>query len=233
MDDDITERRGSRPGTRNLVVGAAGVVLVLLAGLLISRVAAGAPIGLDAAWAATMSTHRAPAVVNVAMALAVVGGTTVVFVVTAVLGLTLLVLRRRRTAIVLVASVLLASGASSLIKILVGRPRPPGGLVRLSSLSFPSGHTTTAAVLAAVLLLAVPRLWTWVIAIVWVAAIAWSRTSLGVHWLSDVVAGAVLGASVALLVHGAATMIWRRPGAPSAGASGRRRTASAAARPAA
>ncbi len=38
---------------------------------------------------------------------------------------------------------------------------------------------------------------------------AWSRTYLQVHWLSDVVAGAALGIGVALVVFGAAQ--WRRP----------------------
>ncbi len=36
-----------------------------------------------------------------------------------------------------------------------------------------------------------------------IAGMAWSRTYLQVHWLSDVTAGAMLGVGVALLVFGA------------------------------
>jgi undecaprenyl-diphosphatase len=39
---------------------------------------------------------------------------------------------------------------------------------------------------------------------------AWSRTYLQVHWLSDVVAGSALGIGVALVVF--ATAQWRWPG---------------------
>jgi undecaprenyl-diphosphatase len=38
---------------------------------------------------------------------------------------------------------------------------------------------------------------------------AWSRTYLEVHWLSDVVAGALLGSGVALLVFAAAQRLTR------------------------
>jgi undecaprenyl-diphosphatase len=39
-----------------------------------------------------------------------------------------------------------------------------------------------------------------------IAGMAWSRTYLQVHWLSDVVAGAALGVGVALLGFGVAQL---------------------------
>ena len=48
--------------------------------------------------------------------------------------------------------------------------------------------------------LAFPQVWSWVLAAVWVPLMAVSRTYLLVHWATDVLAAAVLGASVALIV---------------------------------
>jgi membrane-associated phospholipid phosphatase len=63
--------------------------------------------------------------------------------------------------------------------------------------SFPSGHATTVFALATVLSFWYPR-WTaaW---LVLAAVVGWSRIALGPHFPSDVVAGAVLGVSVALV----------------------------------
>jgi undecaprenyl-diphosphatase len=64
--------------------------------------------------------------------------------------------------------------------------------------SFPSGHTATAFALATVLSLWYPR-WTaaW---LALAAVVGWSRVGLGSHFPSDVVAGAVLGSAVVLVL---------------------------------
>jgi lipid A 4'-phosphatase len=60
--------------------------------------------------------------------------------------------------------------------------------------SFPSGHTITAASLAASLFLVYPRLWPlYAVAALLIAA---SRIVIDAHYLSDVVAGAFLGVAV-------------------------------------
>lgn len=99
------------------------------------------------------------------------------------------------------ASTLLASWACSLLKGVVDRTRPAtqglwSALVDVpSSASFPSGHATTAFAAAVALGLLVPRLR--VIALVLAAAVACSRVYLGVHFVGDVTAGALLGSFVA------------------------------------
>jgi undecaprenyl-diphosphatase len=90
------------------------------------------------------------------------------------------------------------------IKAIVDRPRPVGGLVVTSGSSFPSGHATAGAVTAMglVIVLTGPgrrRIHWFVAATVFAATMAVSRTYLGVHWLSDVVAGACFGVGWALL----------------------------------
>ena len=67
-----------------------------------------------------------------------------------------------------------------------------------SGASFPSGHAAYAGATAVALVLLFtapgPRraLW-WLLAALGIVGMAWSRTYLQVHWLSDVVAGALLG----------------------------------------
>ena len=89
------------------------------------------------------------------------------------------------------------------LKAAVGRPRPPGSLIVTSGLSFPSGHAIATAVTAVglVLVLATPgqARWRWEVhAVELTAVMALSRVYLRAHWLTDTVAGALLGAGLAL-----------------------------------
>lgn len=89
-------------------------------------------------------------------------------------------------------------------KDLTGRARPPHELAvppYEASASFPSGHTLNATVLAGLtaylLLIATRRMWLGVLGVLAAAAYAGSmglsRVWLGHHWLTDVVAGWLLG----------------------------------------
>jgi membrane-associated phospholipid phosphatase len=89
------------------------------------------------------------------------------------------------------------------IKAAYDRPRPPGSLIATSGASFPSGHAIASAVTAVglVLVLAPPgkQRWRWEVrAVVFAVVMALSRVYLRAHWLSDVVAGGLLGAALAL-----------------------------------
>jgi membrane-associated phospholipid phosphatase len=88
-------------------------------------------------------------------------------------------------------------------KAAVDRPRPPASLIETSAASFPSGHAIATAVTAVGLVLVLappgPRRWRWeVYAVEFTAVMALSRVYLRAHWLSDTVAGALLGAGLAL-----------------------------------
>ena len=78
------------------------------------------------------------------------------------------------------------------------RPHVDALVTRPHSHSFPSGHATTSFACATVLALTFPRLW--LPLFVLAAAIAWSRVYVGVHFPLDVLAGAVLGAAIGLVV---------------------------------
>jgi membrane-associated phospholipid phosphatase len=89
------------------------------------------------------------------------------------------------------------------IKLLVRRRRPPGewGAIYRSTdpHSFPSGHAARA-VLLAILLTAWGPAWAAPLAILWAPLVALARVALGVHYLSDILAGGLLGLAAALVV---------------------------------
>jgi membrane-associated phospholipid phosphatase len=103
-----------------------------------------------------------------------------------------------------IAVVAAAYGVNFAVKLSVRRPRPElAGLPPLSpvvsSLSFPSAHSTTSFAAARAFGDLLPRRWLYVAA----AAFAVSRPYLGVHYPSDVLAGAALGTALAAAWPGA------------------------------
>lgn len=75
--------------------------------------------------------------------------------------------------------------------------------------SFPSAHAKTAAQVAIALVLVATSPWrsralAWALAIAWIVAMGLSRTVLDEHFLSDVIAGSLLGAGCAVGVAGLA-----------------------------
>jgi undecaprenyl-diphosphatase len=115
----------------------------------------------------------------------------------------LAVIRRWRAVIVWVLTWITAEALIEATKAFYHRGRPPAPLVVTSGFSFPSGHAvaTSAIVVALVLVLMPPggrrRKWEWMAA-GFASFMALSRVYLGAHWLSDVVAGVLLGTGVAL-----------------------------------
>ena len=95
-----------------------------------------------------------------------------------------------------------AIGLNYLVKLIVRRPRPVlEGLPSLggapSSLSFPSAHATSAFAVAT----AMSRVEPWgALAFVLALALALGRPYLGMHYPSDVLAGALLGVLLGLIV---------------------------------
>jgi undecaprenyl-diphosphatase len=117
----------------------------------------------------------------------------------------------RRPALFVAVALVGNSLLNGLVKHLVHRARPvlPDPVAHAHGLSFPSGHAQASVVATSVLLLVVlPRLRTTaarvaavVLGVAFVVAVGFSRVALGVHFVSDVLAGYALGAAwVAALV---------------------------------
>ena len=76
--------------------------------------------------------------------------------------------------------------------------------------AFPSGHTTAAFSTATSLSLTFKKWYVVVPAYTWAGAVAYSRLHLGVHYPSDVLVGAVIGASSAWLCYKANHWLQRK-----------------------
>jgi len=102
-------------------------------------------------------------------------------------------------------TVLAAAFISTALKYSVNRERPfitysfiekatSGG-----SPSFPSGHTSTAFATATSLSISFPKWYVIAPSFLWAGAVGYSRMDLGVHYPSDVLAGAIVGSGSAFL----------------------------------
>ncbi|MCX6787201.1 MAG: phosphatase PAP2 family protein [Candidatus Kaiserbacteria bacterium] len=130
------------------------------------------------------------------------GNTIVVVAVTGIVGICLLLSQRFKAyAGGLAAAVIGASGASYILKILVGRARPSGLIPSAieTSFSFPSGHTTLAMTLYGFLAYLLCKLYPKnaaaivTLATLVIFVIGFSRLYLGLHFPTDVLGGYLLG----------------------------------------
>jgi membrane-associated phospholipid phosphatase len=105
------------------------------------------------------------------------------------------------------ASVLSAAVLVNILKYSIDRPRPfetyPDieKATAAGSPSFPSGHTSDAFSLATSLSIAYPKWYVIVPSYAWALTVGYSRMHLGVHYPSDVLAGALTGAGSAYLCY--------------------------------
>lgn len=137
------------------------------------------------------------------------GGTLVTTLVTLAAAGFLALQGKRRAAVFVTVAIFSGTILGWLLKSGFDRPRPdlvPHGSI-VSSSSFPSGHSMTAAIvyltLAAVLIRVQTRrplqLYLLSLALLITIAVGVSRVYLGVHWPSDVLAGWTAGAAWAVL----------------------------------
>lgn len=103
------------------------------------------------------------------------------------------------------------------LKYAVDRPRPfakyPEQIVGYGSEtsgSFPSGHTSVAFTTATALSLKYPKWYVMVPAFAWAGSVGYSRMNLGMHYPSDVVAGALLGAGSAYATYFVNEWFWKK-----------------------
>jgi len=113
----------------------------------------------------------------------------------------------KRNSYVIGAGILTAGIISTGMKYSFNRPRPfvtyPDLIVKKMEAghpSFPSGHTSCAFATATSLSLCYPEWYVIAPAFLWAGAVGYSRMELGVHYPSDVLVGAVVGAGSSWLM---------------------------------
>ena len=184
-----------------------GIALVVAGGAALRFGDAG-PLGIDEWWQSLVSLTRGSAPYAVAVFMAEVGGGVGAIACTVIAAALLLAVRQARDAAAVATAMLLGVAASETIKALVVRPRPWDQLYASHGSSYPSGHSMGAAALAVSLALVVTYSESfsptatravWAVSTAWILLMMWSRTALHVHWLSDTLAGVVLGIGAAIL----------------------------------
>jgi undecaprenyl-diphosphatase len=184
-----------------------GPFTVLTAVVLIT--APGVP-GIDAHLAADLHRLVLPRP-GLAQALRVIGVISLPWCLRAPALVGALVLWRRgrgRAALWLILTMAAGGVLSVVLKLLIGRDRPPWAdpIAVASGYSYPSGHAMNSMVLAACLVALLrpglnrpPRRWVCGVAGAAVLLIGFDRVALGVHYLTDVLAGWTAGLAVVLL----------------------------------
>ena len=161
------------------------------------------PFGVDLAWADRVTAIRSDALTSVANAFGALGRFPLSWLIVAVAGSILWRQGRRWAIAVLLIGQAASWATNNVIKAVIDRPRPTGALAEASGSSFPSGHAAFAAVTAVLLVgLLVPtgrRVGPASLAAALAVVMGMSRTYLGVHWLTDVIAGLCVGAGIGLL----------------------------------
>jgi membrane-associated phospholipid phosphatase len=189
--------------------------LLALVALLALVIPAG-PLALDSRWSELMRDMQTPILKHLALVFNGLGqGFWRALTLTAI-GLGLLLARRWTALLAFAAAEALTPLLVNLTKVLVDRARPPGHMLTTHGSSFPSGHAAYAGAtaVALVLLFTHPgrqRLLGYALAALLIAGMAWSRTYLQVHWLSDVLAGATLGVAVTLASFATAQLTLAHP----------------------
>lgn len=201
LQDSSTEApaRGQRWRV-DLVLG-----LIVVMALLVLGIAAKQP----SVTAADVAAGRVAPLTSLAQLLTTMAQPAVGVVAAVLVPSVLFLLGRRLMAVRMLGLFGVALAGASVVKVLIGEPRPPAALAAVAAdtgHSFPSGHVTVAAtVCAAVWVLTRRSDLAWRIIVGAVAAafavgVGWSRLYLGVHYLPDVVGSYLVVASAVLLV---------------------------------
>jgi undecaprenyl-diphosphatase len=204
---------GSLREQRHASLIAGGLSLLLLAGLLVGWPRLGQ---LDQGLLTLVQEQRSASLDRLMVLITRLGDFTTQLAAGALLCLSLLLARQWRALWFAAGALLGTALANGALKALFARHRPEVLLEPLHSFSFPSGHSSAAFAFFLVLGVLAGRDQPARLRLTWLLlaglpalAIALSRVYLGVHWPSDIVAGALLAGGLCALSLGLSQ--WQRP----------------------
>ena len=202
----LVKRAGSFIGALGIFL-VGGIIVAAIGTFLFAELAehvmAGSTQAFDEAALRWIGEHHSPALDNAMLEITSLGTSVVVTMIVCVSGLFLALTKHKYSALLLLVATVGGMVLDTVLKFQFGRPRPSvftwGTHAAMSS--FPSGHAMSATIVySTVAYLAArlqKRLWarwaTMLLAAVFIVLIAISRMYLGVHYPSDVLAGAIIG----------------------------------------
>ncbi len=220
----------------NSLTTALGLVLIIgfvaacITGWLFTELAetvqSGATLAFDDSVLRWMAAHQSALATTAALELTALGTGTVVVMMTVVSGMFLALTGQKRPALLLVAATIGGLALNLVLKLHYHRPRPHifnWGTNGVSS-SFPSGHAMNSVIVYGTIAYLAWRLsdrrWlralTQLLAVLVIIGICTSRVYLGVHYPSDVLGGAIVGAAWAVFCMAALEAVQRLRGIRSA-----------------
>jgi undecaprenyl-diphosphatase len=206
----MTNIFSSRNNHKTLFWGAVGslwlIILTVLIGLTEDVVNSESIVSFDKIWADIFISWRSDLGINLFSKLTYLGNWQIVVPVLLVI-IGILVIKKRQEFVGPFVFTMISSGTTTFIgKILISRFRPVGAAIVETDFSFPSGHATVAVAFYGFLAYLIIKLVKNKIkrqvvitsAILIVFIVGFSRLYLGVHYISDVLAGYLVG-SLALI----------------------------------
>ena len=184
------------------------LILAVSAGKVSEDVLGGESGPIDRTILLFIHSHISNTLIGFFETVAVTGSSKVLFPLSAVAIIALLWARHRIEALLVAASVISSTIVIYVVKTVVGRVRPELWDTQWYwGSSFPSGHTLAVAAFATAIALCVSRImpkarkFALAIAILWIFLVGLSRLVLGVHWPTDVLVAACIGAFLPLAIN--------------------------------
>ena len=139
---------------------------------------------------------------NILEIITTIGGTKVLPIIILIVGFTAIILKKEKYGLLILINSLLATGSYIIIKNVIQRPRPnPFRFIEETGYSFPSGHATNNMAFCGILIYLICKnvknkklkIISTILLSLWVLIIGISRIYFNVHYVSDIIAGFILG----------------------------------------
>ena len=139
---------------------------------------------------------------NILEIITTIGGTKVLPIIILIVGFTAIILKKEKYGLLILINSLLATGSYIIIKNVIQRPRPnPFRFIEETGYSFPSGHATNNMAFCGILIYLICKnvknkklkIISTILLSLWVLIIGISRIYFNVHYVSDLIAGFILG----------------------------------------